>query len=48
MSMAYAVLDVRNGKFLDATVWTTNLNCYAVKVGEANGDIVVNPNEKRE
>ncbi len=45
--MAYAVLDVRNGKVLDATVWTTNLNSYAVKVGEANGDILVNPNGKK-
>jgi hypothetical protein len=40
MSMAYAILD--------ATVGTTNLNSYAVKVGVANGDILVNPNEKKE
>ena len=39
----YAVFDVRNGKVSDATVWATNLNSYAVKVDETNGDILVNP-----
>ena len=32
----YAVFDVRNGKVSDATVWATNLNCYALKVDEKN------------
>ena len=45
--MAYAVLDVRNGKVLDATVRTTNLNSYAVKVDETGGDILINPNGKK-
>jgi hypothetical protein len=47
MSMAYAVFDVRNGKVSDATVWATNLNSYTVKVGETNGDILINPNGKK-
>jgi nitrite reductase/ring-hydroxylating ferredoxin subunit len=43
----YAVFDVRNGQVSDATVWATNLNSYAVKVDETNGDILVNPNGKK-
>jgi nitrite reductase/ring-hydroxylating ferredoxin subunit len=43
----YAVFDVRNGKFSDATVWATNLNSYTVKVDETNGDVLVNPNGKK-
>ena len=44
----YAVFDVRNGKVSDATVWATNLNSYTIKVDETNGDILVNPNGKKE
>jgi hypothetical protein len=40
------VFDVRNGKVSDATVWATNLNSYAVKVDETNGDVLLNPNGK--
>jgi nitrite reductase/ring-hydroxylating ferredoxin subunit len=43
----YAVFDVRNGKVSDATVWATNLNSYALKVDEKNGDIMINPNGKK-
>src|SRR5919108_4361516 len=43
----YAVFDVRNGKVSDATVWATDLNSYAVRVDERNGDILVNPNGKK-
>jgi nitrite reductase/ring-hydroxylating ferredoxin subunit len=42
----YAVFDVRNGKVSDATVWATDLNSYAVRVDESNGDILVNPNSR--
>ena len=42
----YAVFDVRNGKVSDATVWATDLNSYAVRVDERNGDILVNPNSR--
>ena len=42
----YAVFDVRNGKVSDATVWATDLNSYPVKVDEATGDILINPNGK--
>ena len=40
----YAVFDVRNGKVSDSTVWASNLISYPVKIDEANGDILVNPN----
>ncbi len=40
-------LDVRNGKVSDVTVWATNLNSYALKVDEKNGDIMINPNGKK-
>jgi nitrite reductase/ring-hydroxylating ferredoxin subunit len=43
----YAVFDVRDGKVSDATVWATDLNSYTVKVDETNGDILVNPNERK-
>jgi nitrite reductase/ring-hydroxylating ferredoxin subunit len=43
----YAVFDVRNGKVSYATVWATNLNSYALKVDEKNGDIMINPNGKK-
>jgi nitrite reductase/ring-hydroxylating ferredoxin subunit len=42
----YAVFDVRNGKVSDATVWATDLNSYAVRVDESNGDILVNLNSR--
>ena len=42
----YAVFDIRNGKVSDATVWATDLNSYAVRVDETNGDILVNPNSR--
>ena len=34
----YAVFDVRNGKVSDATVSSTNLNSYVVKIDETNRD----------
>ena len=40
----YAVFDVRNGKVSDSTVWASNLISYPVKIDEATGDILVNPN----
>ena len=40
----YAVFDVRDGKVSDSTVWASNLISYPVKIDEANGDILVNPN----
>ena len=42
----YAVFDIRNGKVSDATVWATDLNSYAVRVDESNGDILLNPNSR--
>ena len=42
----YAVFDIRNGKVSDATVWATDLNSYAVRVDETNGDILLNPNSR--
>lgn len=38
----YAVVDVRNGKVSDRTVWAKNQTSYPVKVDESTGDILVN------
>ena len=40
----YVVFDVRNGKVSDSTVWASNLISYPVKIDEATGDILLNPN----
>jgi ferredoxin-NADP reductase/nitrite reductase/ring-hydroxylating ferredoxin subunit len=42
----YALFDVRNAKVSEQTVWATDLQSYPVKVDEANGDILVNPQPK--
>jgi nitrite reductase/ring-hydroxylating ferredoxin subunit len=38
----YAVVDVRNGKASDRTVWANNQTSYPVNVDESTGDILVN------
>ena len=38
----YAVVDVRNGKVSDRTVWAKNQTSYPVNVDESTGDILVN------